>query len=145
MKRHRLDRKQGGVIMLMVLALLAIGSLLSASFYALLNAGLSDAYQRARVQTAMNLADAGLEKAVASLRTDPNFAGEENTWLGEGVFSVTATAGTKPGTWQIVSTGTFHRTMDSLGKLGGQHKVPSTWGNRMWADHLQRHDTGAHG
>ena len=46
---------------------------------------------------------------------------------------------------RIVSTGTFHRTMDSLGKLGGQHKVPSTWGNRMWADHLQRHDTGAHG
>ncbi len=108
MKPRRLDRKQGGAILLMVLALLAIGSLLSASFYALLNKGLSDAYQRARVQTAMNLADAGLEKAVASLQTDTHYAGEENTRLGEGVFSVTATAGAKPGLWQIVSTGVFH-------------------------------------
>ncbi len=114
MKRRTLDRKQGGVILLMVLALLAIGSLLSASFYALLNRGLSDAYQRARVQTAMNLADAGLEKAVASLRIDPHYAGEENTWLGEGVFSVTATAGTKPGSWQIVSTGTFRPKLQSF-------------------------------
>jgi hypothetical protein len=107
MKPRVLNRKQGGSIMLMVLALLAIGSLLSASFYTMLNAGLSDAYQRPRLQTAMNLADAGLEKAVASLRIDPGYAGEEGSRLGEGVFSVTATAGTQPGLWQIVSTGTF--------------------------------------
>lgn len=107
MKTRKLDRKQGGVILLMVLALLAVGSLLSASFYTLLNIGLSDAYQRARVQTAMNLADAGLESAVASLRLDKAYSGEENTPLGEGVFSVTATAGTKPGAWRIVSTGIF--------------------------------------
>ena len=114
MKPRTLDRKQGGVILLMVMALLAIGSMLTASFYALLNVGLSDAYQRARVQTAMNLADAGLEKAVAALRTDPGYAGEENTWLGEGVFSVAATAGAKPGTWQIVSTGTFRPKLRSF-------------------------------
>jgi hypothetical protein len=106
MKPRVLDKRQGGSIMLMVLALLAIGSLLSASFYTMLNAGLSDAYQRARLQTAMNLADAGLEKAVASLRAVPGYAGEENTWLGEGVFSVAVAAGTQPGAWQIISTGT---------------------------------------
>ena len=107
MKPSRLDGKRGGAVLLMVLALLAIGSLLSASFYTLLNMGLSDAYQRARVQTAMNLADAGLETAVASLRIDKHYAGEENTPLGDGAFSITATAGTKPGTWRIVSTGIF--------------------------------------
>jgi hypothetical protein len=107
MNPRRLKRKQCGAILLMVLALLAVGSMLSASFYTLLHLGLSDAYQRARVQTAMNLADAGLESAIALLRTDKNYTGEENTPLGDGVFSVTATAGKKPRTWHIVSTGVF--------------------------------------
>ncbi len=107
MTARRPKGKEDGVILLMVLALLAIGSLLSASFYTLLNKGLSDAYQRGRTQTAMNLADAGLEKAVASLRLDKHYAGEEKTPLGDGAFSVIATAGTKPGAWRIVSTGVF--------------------------------------
>ncbi len=114
MKPHTLDRKRGGVILLMVLALLAIGSLLSASFYMMLNAGLSDAYQRGRVQSAMNLADAGLEKAVASLRIDPHYAGEGDTRLGEGAFSVAVAAGMKPGLWHIVSTGTFRPNQRSF-------------------------------
>ncbi len=107
MKPRGLNRKQGGAIMLIVLGLLAIGSLLSASFYTMLNSGLSDVYQRARLQTAMNLADAGLEKAVASLRTDPAYTGEDSTRLGAGVFSVAVTAGATPASWHIVSTGVF--------------------------------------
>ena len=114
MKPRRLDRSRGGVILLMVLVLLAVGSLLSASFYTMLHIGLSDAYQRGRTQTAMNLADAGLEKAVASLRLDKHYGGEENTPLGDGAFSVTATAGKKPGAWRIVSTGVFRPEVSSF-------------------------------
>ncbi len=113
MKPHRLNRKQGGVILLMVLALLAVGSLLSASFYTMLNIGLSDAYQRGRLQTAMNLADAGLETAVASLRLDKDYTGENDTPLGDGVFSVSAATGKEPGAWRIVSTGVFSRDKGS--------------------------------
>jgi len=43
---------------------------------------------------------------------------------------------------RIVSNGTFHRTLASLGKLGGQHKIPIAWPNRTWAERLDIHDTG---
>lgn len=45
---------------------------------------------------------------------------------------------------RTVSPGTFHRALATLGKLGGQHKVPSAWNDRTWADRLSLHDTGAH-
>ena len=106
MNRNR-QAQQRGFILLMVLALLAIGSILTASFYALLHTGIADAYQRDRQQTARNLADAGLEKAIASLRMDPKYAGETDTPFGEGSFSVTTTAGARPGAWSVVSTGKF--------------------------------------
>jgi hypothetical protein len=41
-----------------------------------------------------------------------------------------------------VSPGTFHRSLASIGKLGGQHKIPTAWGDRTWADRLASHDTG---
>lgn len=41
-----------------------------------------------------------------------------------------------------VSAGTFHRSLASIGKLGGQHKIPTAWGDRTWADRLASHDTG---
>lgn len=41
-----------------------------------------------------------------------------------------------------VSPGTFHRALAALGKLGGQHKIPTAWGDRTWADRLASHDTG---
>lgn len=41
-----------------------------------------------------------------------------------------------------VSAGTFHRALAALGKLGGQHKIPSAWGDRTWADRLASLDTG---
>lgn len=41
---------------------------------------------------------------------------------------------------RMVSPGTFHRALASKGKLGGQHKVPSAWPDRTWADCLTLHD-----
>lgn len=41
---------------------------------------------------------------------------------------------------RAVAPGTFHRALASLGKLGGQHKVPSAWPDRTWADRLTLHD-----
>lgn len=41
-----------------------------------------------------------------------------------------------------VPSGTFHRALASIGKLGGQHKVPTAWGDRLWADRLASHDSG---
>jgi hypothetical protein len=40
----------------------------------------------------------------------------------------------------VVSAGTFLRTLASRGKLGGQHKVPTAWPDRTWADSLTLHD-----
>ena len=45
---------------------------------------------------------------------------------------------------RAVSAGTFHRALASIGKLGGQHKIPTAWGDRTWADRLASHDTGTH-
>lgn len=41
-----------------------------------------------------------------------------------------------------VSAGTFHRALAALGKLGGQHKIPTAWGDRTWADRLASLDSG---
>ncbi|MBK8801268.1 MAG: GH3 auxin-responsive promoter family protein [Fibrobacteres bacterium] len=41
---------------------------------------------------------------------------------------------------RVVSAGTFLRTLASRGKLGGQHKVPTAWPDRTWADSLTLHD-----
>lgn len=43
---------------------------------------------------------------------------------------------------RIVPEGTFHRALASIGKLGGQHKVPVAWPDRTWADRLQAHADG---
>ena len=43
-----------------------------------------------------------------------------------------------------VSAGSFHRALAAIGKLGGQHKIPTAWGDRTWADRLASHDTGIH-
>lgn len=43
---------------------------------------------------------------------------------------------------RVVSEGTFHRALSSIGKLGGQHKIPIAWPDRLWARRLQTHDTG---
>jgi len=114
MKRRDAKRGESGAALLMVLVLMAIGSMLSASFYSMLHIGLAGAYQRGRVQTAMNLADAGLETAVAALRLDRRYAGQEDTPLGDGTFSVTVAPREKPGSWRIVSTGIFKRNADSF-------------------------------
>lgn len=42
-----------------------------------------------------------------------------------------------------VPVGTFERYMRSLGKLGGQHKVPQAWPDRTVADQLARSAKGA--
>lgn len=46
---------------------------------------------------------------------------------------------------RIVSEGTFHRALRSMGKLGGQHKVPIAWPDREWARRLERYDQGEAG
>lgn len=45
---------------------------------------------------------------------------------------------------RAVPSGTFHRTLAALGKLGGQHKVPIAWSDRTWADRLAHHERGDH-
>jgi hypothetical protein len=43
---------------------------------------------------------------------------------------------------RTVPEGTFHRALASMGKLGGQHKIPIAWPDRTWADRLQRNIQG---
>jgi hypothetical protein len=37
----------------------------------------------------------------------------------------------------VLPTGTFHRYLAAVGKMGGQHKVPQAWNDRVIADALQ--------
>ncbi len=46
----------------------------------------------ARKETALQLAEGGLDKAIATLRVDPTYDGETHTALGEGYFTVEVSA-----------------------------------------------------
>lgn len=45
-------------------------------------------------------------------------------------------------TLRALPKGTFHRALQAEGRLGGQHKVPTAWSDRRWADLLSRFSGG---
>lgn len=52
----------------------------------------------------LNLAEAGIDKALVELRRYPAYVGESGTELGEGRFSVEVLPGAAPGAYRVVST-----------------------------------------
>ncbi len=78
-----------GLAMLLVLEFLAILMIGSTTFYSLLHIALSQAHAREESRTCLNIAEAGLDKALAELQRDASaYHGEHETVLGNGRFTV---------------------------------------------------------
>lgn len=103
-RRGRPVRSRGSVLFLAV-GLVAVMSIGSAALWGYLQSTLREARQAEIMAVSQHLAEAGLEKAVASLRNAPaTYRGEENTPLGRGRFSVSVEQ-VRAGHYVVLSTG----------------------------------------
>lgn len=101
------DRRKG-LAMLLVLGYLAVLMTGSAAFFTLLNVTLSQAHAREEARYCRNLAEAGIEKAIAALRRHPaEYRGERDVPLGKGRFSVEVTPMEGPRTYRVISKGSL--------------------------------------
>lgn len=95
-----------GLALLLVLGYLAIVMIGSTTFYALLNATLSQSQAREDGRTCLHLAEAGVDKAIAELQHDASdYRGEKGTVLGKGRFTVNVKPMERPQCFRITSTG----------------------------------------
>lgn len=100
----RKKRSQGSAL-IMAVVLIGVMSIGSAALWRYLHSTLREQTHNARIDTTQHLAEAGLEKTLAILRTDPAYAGEQDTPLGDGTFSVVVERPGATGTYRILSTG----------------------------------------
>lgn len=101
----RSERERGTALVLAVVALVIV-----TMFATALLTGYRQTKQRAgdseRQLICANLAEAGLDKAIAELRANPDaYRGEADTMLGRGTFSVEVLPSATPGQFEIRSTG----------------------------------------
>ena len=85
------DTGRNGSALLMAIVLVAALSVGAAAVIRLTHITLRESGKTVKTETARQLADAGIEKAVAMLRADAAYAGESNTPLGAGRFTVRVT------------------------------------------------------
>jgi len=78
-------------VLLMAVVLLAVVSIGAAAALRLYHITFRESTRAVKTEVARQLAEAGIENAVACLRIDPNYSGEDNTPLGGGRFSVAVT------------------------------------------------------
>lgn len=98
-------RRDGGFALVIVLAYLLLLSLFATAFLREVRTNMADAFnEEARIE-ATNLAQAGVEKAVAELRREPAYRGETHTRLGDGSYSVSVEPLGAPGHYRIVAQG----------------------------------------
>lgn len=102
---HRRNRR-AGYAMILVLGYVSAVTLFAAVFLEALHLGMNEARKADRHRVCVHLADAGVDKAIASLRSqDAAYTGEQAAELGDGRFDVSVTPGESPGTFAIVSRG----------------------------------------
>jgi hypothetical protein len=94
-----------GFAMVIVIGYLFIVAAAGSAYIAFVHHCMAQAHAREQRQACLNLAEAGIDKAIAELRAKPSYEGEKNTPLGEGSFSVSVKPGDKAGTWLIRSNG----------------------------------------
>jgi len=102
--KHPANRR--GFALLMALGYLAVLSMAASVFLVYLNRAVTQGRNTELKTVALHLADAGVDKALAALQTAPEaYAGEAQTPLGEGRFSVEIERNGAPGQCSIISTG----------------------------------------
>ena len=102
-QRTAARRRDQGAVLVLALFLLGILTFGVAATWHYLNFSNREAHRQENSAVTRSLAEAGLDNAVSALRRDRAYAGEENTPLGEGIFSVQVTA-LKGGQYRLVST-----------------------------------------
>ena len=103
--RTKNTSRQQGFALVIALVYLLFLSMFSTAFLRAVRMNMTDAFNdEARIE-ATNLARAGIEKAVAELRENREYRGEEDTPLGGGSFTIEAEALDAPGQYRVVSHG----------------------------------------
>ena len=98
--------RQEGLAMLLVLGFLAALMIGSSAFYGLLNQTLSETHAREKDMVCLNLAEAGLDMAIAELQAHPSgYNGERDTALGAGFFTVEVSEADNGKAAGVTSTG----------------------------------------
>ena len=99
----RVQARDGSALLLTV-GYLAAMTIFASTFLGFLNRTVSNRNWAERQQICLNIAEGGVDKALAELRTSPNeYRGEKDIALGAGRFSVEVKRG--DGAYLIVSTG----------------------------------------
>jgi hypothetical protein len=100
------DNRRAGYAMILVLGYVSAVTLFAAVFLEALHLGMNEARKADRHRVCVHLADAGVDKAIASLRAQgPAYTGNKDTELGVGRFDVTVKPGEAPDTFAIMSRG----------------------------------------
>ena len=102
---HQKRKSSQGSALIMAVVLIGVMSIGSAALWRYLHTTLREQTRNARTDTTQHLAEAGLEKALAILRTNRAYEGEQDTPLGEGTFSVVVERPGATDTYRILSTG----------------------------------------
>lgn len=87
---QRLKHGERGMAMFVVIGLLAVLMMLSGTMFVFLHQSATHLNTLSKRQVCLNLAEAGIDKALAELQAgQADYAGEQHTPLGDGFFSVT--------------------------------------------------------
>jgi len=99
-------REKGGSALLITVGYLAAMTIFASTFLAFLNRTASNRHQAELKQICLNIAEGGVDKALAELRVrGSDYRGETNTSLGKGRFTVEVKPAAGAGAYAIVSTG----------------------------------------
>jgi type II secretory pathway component PulJ len=99
------NNKQGSALLTAIIFIAVLGTL-AGGFLSNVLATNSFFSRTSNLQIAFNLAEAGIDKAIAELSRSPFYRGEEDTPLGEGTFTVSVLTSEKnPEEMFIISTG----------------------------------------
>lgn len=102
--RHRAGSR--GAALIAAMMYLSALTLFAAGFLSMIHVNLRTAGEAEARQVAMNLAEAGIDRALAGLRADPaGYRGEQDTPLGPGTFSVEVEPLAEPNAYAIRASG----------------------------------------
>jgi len=103
-RQSRQKSSQRGTALMLALVLVIILGAGAAAAWKHMHVTMSNGQQVRFKETALQLAEGGLEKAIATLRVNPAYAGESRTALGEGFYTVEVST-TGDGRYHIASQG----------------------------------------
>lgn len=98
-------QREQGFALVIVLAYLLLLSLFATAFLRTVRMNMADAFNGEAQIEAANLAQAGVEKALAELRRDPAYRGESDTSLGDGRFTVRVEPLAEAGRYRVTAQG----------------------------------------